>query len=93
MRLVAEQRTLEHVADRGGAVYVWPHGLRCCAGRSYVLDASTSRPRGAEFLPLHEEGGVSIWATPGLLEPEEIHLELDRRGRVQAFWNGQAWIG
>jgi hypothetical protein len=92
VRLVAEQLTLQHVADRGGDVYLWPRGFRCCAGRSYVLEASTHRPDAA-FLRVHEERGISVWATPGLVEPEEIHLEVDRRGQLRAFWNGQAWIG
>lgn len=92
MRLVAEQRTLQHVADRGGDLYLWPSGLRCCAGRSYVLEAATRSPD-QEFLRVHEERGISVWTTPGLLEPQELHLEVDRRGQLRAFWNGQAWIG
>jgi len=92
VRLVAEQRTLQHVADRGGDLYLWPRGTRCCAGRSYVLEAATERPERA-FRRLHEEQGIALWATSGLAEPDEIHVELDRRGRLRAFWNGQAWIG
>lgn len=92
MRLVADQLTLQHVADRGGELYVWPRGFRCCAGRSYVLEAST-RPPDQECRRMHEEQGVVVWTTPGLVEPEELHLELDRRGQLRAFWNGQAWIG
>jgi len=92
VRLVAEQLALQHVADRGGAVYLWPRGFRCCAGRSYVLEASTRPPDRAFHLVL-EERGISVWTTPGLVEPEEIHLDVDRRGQLRAFWNGQAWIG
>ncbi len=92
MRLVAEQRTLHHLAEQGGDLYLWPRGIRCCSGRSYVLEAAT-RPSEREFVRVHEEGAISVWATPGLVEPAEVHLELDRRGRLQAYWNGQAWIG
>ncbi len=92
MRLVAGQQALQHVAQQGGALYLWPRGIRCCGGSSYVLEASTAAPD-KPFARLHEERGISVWATPGLVEPEEVHLELDRRGRVRAFWNGQAWIG
>jgi len=92
VRLVAGQRTLEHLADHGGDLYLWPRGFRCCAGRTYVLEASTERPEAA-FHRVHEEHGISVWATPGLTEPEEVQVELDRRGRLNAFWNGQAWIG
>ena len=40
-----------------------------------------------------EQDGVAVWATPGLAEPDELHLDLGRRGTVKAYWNGQSWIG
>ena len=92
MRIVAGADTLKHVAEHGGAVYLWPRGMRCCAGRTYVLEASTAPPQ-RPVRQIHEGDGISVWATPGLTEPAEIQLELDRRGRLRAFWNGQAWIG
>ena len=92
MRLVAEQRTLQHVADHGGDLYLWPREYRCCSGRSYVLEAATRPPEKA-FCRVHEEGGISVWTTPGLAEPDEIHVELGRRGKLRAYWNGQCWIG
>ena len=92
MRLVAEQRTFQQVVASGGDLYVWPRGYRCCAGRSYTLEAATERPERA-FRCVHEQDGISVWATPGLLEPAEIHLELGRRGALRAYWNGQSWIG
>lgn len=92
VQLVAEQRTLQRVADSGGDLYVWPRGYRCCGGRRYVLEAATQPPDKA-FRRVHEEGGISVWATPGLAEPDEIHVELGRRGTLRAFWNGQSWIG
>ena len=92
MRLVAGQQTLEHVAERGGDLYVWPRGYRCCAGRSYVLEAAT-QPPDKSFHRIHEQDGISVWATPGLAEPREIHVELGRRGKLRAYWDDQAWIG
>jgi hypothetical protein len=92
VRLVAEPRTLQHVVASGGDLYLWPRGYRCCAGRSYVLEAATVPPEKA-FRRVHEQDGVSIWATPGLAEPEEIHVELGPRGALRAYWNGQSWIG
>jgi hypothetical protein len=92
MRLVAGQQALQHVTDGGGNVYLWPRGIRCCAGRSYVLEASTEPPA-REVVPLGEQDGIAVWATPGLQRPDEVQLELDRRGRLRAFWNGQGWIG
>ena len=92
MRIVAGESTLQHVAGRGGRLYLWARGMRCCAGRTYTLEAGTSRPDGA-FEQIHEEDGISVWAPPGLSRPDEVQLELDRRGRLRAYWNGQSWIG
>jgi hypothetical protein len=92
VKLVAEPRTLQHVADGGGNLYLWPRACRCCAGRSYTLEAAL-RPPALPFSRVHEEGGISVWATPGLAAPDEVHVELGRRGGLRAFWNGQAWIG
>jgi len=57
-----------------------------------VLEAATERPD-REFELVHAADGFQVFATPGLLPPEELHLELERRGRLRAYWNGQAWIG
>ena len=93
MRLVAEPRTLQHVVDHGGDLYVWPRAYRCCAGRAYVLEAATTAPDEKEFSRVHEQDDVSVWATTNLVEPDEIHVEIGRRGGLQAYWNGQSWIG
>ena len=92
MRLVAGQQTLRYVTDRGGDLYLWPRAHRCCGGVSYTLEAAT-QPPAQEFRRVHTTQGISVWATPGLIEPDEIHLDLGRRGTLRAFWNGQSWIG
>jgi hypothetical protein len=35
---------------------------------------------------------IDLYLTAGLTAPESLHLELGRRGRVRAFWNGLAWM-
>ena len=92
VRLVATSETLTHVVDHGGALFVWPKGSRCCGGRTYVLEAATAAPDRV-FQQISVERGIEVWATPGLPEPQELHLELGCRGALRAFWNGQAWIG
>jgi hypothetical protein len=92
VRLVATSETVTHIVKRGGAVYVWPKGSRCCSGRTYVLEAATAPPERV-FQQIHAEHGIEVWATPGLAAPAELHLELSRRGALRAFWDGQAWIG
>ena len=91
MKVVARADTIQALRERG-AVYIWPRALRCCRGRQYVLEASLDRPE-AEFELIHALDGFQVHATPGLVAPDELHIELDRRGRVCAYWNGQGWIG
>jgi hypothetical protein len=38
-------------------------------------------------------GDTRILVREGLRLPDELHLEVDRHGRLHAFWNGQSWIG
>jgi hypothetical protein len=59
---------------------------------SSLLEAATEAPSD-ELELLHTSDGIRVFATPGLVEPDELHLELSRRGALRAFWNGQAWIG
>jgi len=92
MKLVAGAEVRDHVREREGSVYLLVRASRCCAGKTYTLEASTEAPE-RELRLLHAEDGIEVHAPPGLIEPGEIHLELGRRGKLRAFWNGQAWIG
>ncbi|MGH3137853.1 MAG: hypothetical protein ACRDPV_15315 [Gaiellaceae bacterium] len=92
MRLVVGSNVREHVDERGGAVYVWPRRVGCCSGKAFVLEAATEKPD-REFELIHAADGLQVLTTPGLRQPDELHLELGRRGRLRAYWNGQAWIG
>jgi len=91
MRVVARPEALEALRERGD-VYLWARAVRCCRSHQYVLEASLDRPAG-EFEFVHAADGVQVHTTPGLIKPDELHLELDRKGRVRAYWNNQAWIG
>jgi hypothetical protein len=57
-----------------------------------VLEASLDAPEG-DFELVYAVDGFRVYTTPGLATPDELHLDLDPRGRVRAFWNGQGWIG
>jgi hypothetical protein len=92
MKLVVEPDVREHIDSRGGAVYVWPRLTGCCRARTFVLESDTEPPD-REFDLVHAADGFRVFATPCLVEPDELHLELDRHHRLRAFWNGQAWIG
>jgi hypothetical protein len=92
MNLVVDPAAREHIDERGGAVYVWPELSACCRVRTFVLEADTEKPP-RRFELVHAASGFQVFATPGLVEPEELHLELTRGGELRAYWNGQCWIG
>ena len=54
---------------------------------------SATEPPDREFELVHAADGFQVFATPGLVQPDELHLEVSRRGRIRAYWNGQGWIG
>jgi hypothetical protein len=92
VKLVVEPGVREHIDSRGGSVYVWSRSTRCCRGRTFVLETATERPD-RDFELVHAADGFKVFTTPGLVPPDELHFELSRRGRLQTYWNGQAWIG
>ena len=92
MKLVAGADVRRHIDEHGGAVYVWPKGTRCCRGHTFVLESDIDPPD-REFELVHAADGVQIFASRGLVEPDELHFELGRRGKLRAYCNGQAWIG
>jgi hypothetical protein len=92
MRLVVQPEARDHIDSHGGTIYLWARATGCCRGRTLLLESATEPPdRTVELV--HAADGFQIFATPGLAQPEELHLEVTRRGKLQAFWNGQGWIG
>jgi hypothetical protein len=61
--------------------------------RSDVRARERDRASRHAFELVHAADGFRVFATPGLVQPEELHLELSRRGKLRAYWNGQGWIG
>jgi len=93
VKLVADPPVRDHIEERGGRVFIWPHGYRCCRVSTWVLETATEPPPDRDFELVHAADGFQVLATPGFHEPEELHFELDRRHRLKAYWNGQGWIG
>ena len=93
VELVATPELVDHVRNRGGALYVWAVRAPCCGGM-IELRASTEQPA-KEFRKIVTASSapqIDLYLTAGLATPESLHLELGRRGRVRAFWNGLAWM-
>ncbi len=91
MRVVASEEAVELIRARGGSLYVSVRSTRCCGGRHLSLGASTEPQPGREFVRVPAPGlELYLQADFGRL-PDELHVTA-RRGRVQAFWDGCAWI-
>jgi hypothetical protein len=93
MRVVVSDRAMGRIAEQGGRLYIWPHTLRCCGGGT-LLESSPSPRAGTAFRRVPTEERFELYL-PGSLsrEPDELHIDTSRfRGRVEAFWNGCAWV-
>ena len=89
MKIVAKPALTDRVLELGGALYVWPVKARCCGG-TIELRASTERPD--KVFRRVDAPGFELYVPSGMIDPESLHLEVSRRGRIRAFWNGLAWV-
>jgi hypothetical protein len=87
--LVASARVIDAIRERGGALYVWPRKAHCCGG-TITLEAATESPD--RVFRLVEAEGIDLFIPTGMMLPESLHVEISRRGRIRAFWNGLAWV-
>jgi hypothetical protein len=93
MRLVVSEPAAELIGSRGGRLYVWPKKARCCGGLT-TLASSTEPTPGTEFRSAGTLGDVELFVPARLAPlPDELHVELHRfPRRVEAYWNGCAWV-
>jgi hypothetical protein len=93
VRVVATEEAVRFIEEAGGRLYVWPRKPRCC-GAVTVLEASSKQPVGRAFRPLATSAEIDVLVPEGLARlPDELHLELKRLPRrVEAYWNGCAWV-
>jgi len=94
MKVVASREAAEFVRERGGRLWVWTRSTRCCRGRITYLAASTER-RAGEFRRFGADEGFDVYVPETLPRlPRELHVELSRfpRRRVDAYWDGCAWV-
>lgn len=85
--------TAEFLRGHGSRLYVWPRVSRCCNGVTF-LKASTDPPKGHDFRRVAADG-LDVFMPAHLPRlPEELHVELRRfpRRRVEAYWDGCAWV-
>jgi len=93
VRIVASEAASRLIEESGGDLYVWPKKPRCCGSVTY-LAASALPPAGRDFRRAAHTARVAVHVPVGLARlPEELHLEARRfPRRVEAYWDGCAWI-
>jgi hypothetical protein len=92
-RLVVSGSAREFIDEQGGRLYVWVKGARCCGGMR-TLAAASEPPPSIDFRRFGDEADFELFLPARLAAPpDELHLELRRfPRRVEAYWDGCAWI-
>lgn len=90
--MIVSDAAASFIEEQGGRLYVWPTRMRCCGG--HWLDAAPSPAKRIEFARRAAGPGFELYLPAALARlPEELRLELRRfPHRVEAYWNGCAWI-
>jgi hypothetical protein len=93
MEVVASDAAAQLVEDAGGRLYVWPKRARCC-GSATFLRSSTRPAAEMAFRSVAVTGRFEVLVPASLARlPDELHVEVRRfPRRVEAYWNGCAWI-
>ena len=93
MRVVASEQAVRLIEESGGNLYVWPKRARCC-GAVTMLESSPRPRNGVTFQRIDGANGFDLHLPAGLARlPDELHLEARRfPRRVEAYWDGCAWV-
>ena len=94
MQLVAPDSAIDLIRERGGRLYVWKKRNRCCGGATVTLGTATEAPANVEFRRVEGESRFELYMPASLSGlPEQLHVEARRfPQRVEAYWNGCAWL-
>ena len=94
MKVGASREALDFIREHGGRLYVWADRRACCGGTRFIR-SSTEPPGKPEGFALFDLDGVELYlkAAAGRL-PDELGVDVRgrRRPRVQASWNGCAYV-
>lgn len=94
MRLVVSDSAADFIETRGGRLYIWMKKNRCCGG-FHTLRTATEAPPKIDFRRADDRSGGFALFVPETLSrmPDELHVELRKfPRRVEAYWNGCAWV-
>jgi len=92
VRLVADPEAVEFVRARGGRLFL-TMTRGCCSGGVRWLETAT-KPKGRRrFERVLDEDGLELYTPEGMRLPDELELRLRRfPRRVEAYWDGCAWV-
>lgn len=92
MRVVASEAATSFIQAHGGQLFVWPQRSHCCGGHWLRADPTPAKRK--DFSRCDEAEEFELYLPAALSRmPDELHLQL--RGfprRVEAYWDGCAWI-
>ncbi len=93
MRLVVSAPAAEAIEEQGGRLYVWPRRSRGCGGAT-TLAAATAPPGDKDFRRHEAPASFELYLPTQLARlPDELHVDTRGRSRrIQAYWNGCAWV-
>ena len=96
MRVDVSAEAGEFVRGQGGQLWVWAAYPRmCCGGAPAYMHAATTPPPGlAGFSPVHSDG-LEVWfRAPAGRQPDVLEIDVRgrRRPRIEAYWEGCAFV-
>jgi hypothetical protein len=92
--VLASRGVVDLVRERGGRLFVWTSAHRCCGGGLTSLATGGAPEPGRTFRRVDADG-FELYLDPGRMgPPDALHLELKglRRKRIEAYWNGCAFV-
>ncbi len=92
MRVIVSDAAADLIDEHGGRLYVWPKRSRCCNPATFLVTSETAKA-GTAFRQVADEP-FEVYVPEQLARlPDELHVEVRRfPRRVEAYWNGCAWI-
>jgi hypothetical protein len=93
MRVVASDQAVTLIEEKGGRLYVWPKRGRCSGGVT-TLASATAPPADKHFRLVESDSRFELYLPASLTRtPDELQIELRRfPRRIDAYWNGCAWV-
>ncbi len=93
MRVVVSEPTAELIEERGRRVYVWLKKGRCCGGVT-TLGTSSEPPARKQFVRVEADEQFELYVDARIPRlPDGLQIDLRRfPRRVEAYWNGCAWV-